>query len=62
MLDLSLSVDRNAFKSIIPEINYGLQLMHEQVISNACAALFVVGSTCIEFAVIVGIPKSMADG
>ena len=59
ILDLSLSVDRDAFKLIIPEINYRLQVMHKQVILDACAKLFVVGSTWIEFAVIFVMSQSI---
>ena len=35
--------------------------MHEQVISDECDVLFVFGSKCIQFAVIVVMPQSMTD-
>ena len=62
ILDLRLSFNRNTFKLIIPKIDYRLQVMHEQVVLNACAELFVLGSTCIEFAIIFGMPQSTTEG
>ena len=47
LLDLSLSVNRDAFNLIIPETKYCLQVMHEQVISDECDVLFVFGSKFI---------------
>ena len=45
----------------MPEVDYRMQGLHEHVIVNCGAVLFVVGTSCIEYAVVVVMPRSMIN-